>query len=248
MKLALTSLLSMARLIGLAQPSSVQTTQQWVGVVAKYPVSLTLTTTDHLTYGTLIYTRSGIPIRVVGTLEGTSLLMHEFDSKGNITGVYNGNRDNRGYSGTWFSPGASAKELPFSFQASAPASPPIPVKLPNLTGTYSYQFGPKASFATLYVQQTEANRVVVAMEGISGEPSRSQARIGKKPLSLLGGNQAIYTNNEYGKCAIKLTFFNGGAAVAYVGDGYDCGFGHNATVVGNYVRVDSKTPVFPKLE
>jgi hypothetical protein len=248
MKLALTSLLSVARLIGLAQPPSVQTTQQWVGMVAKYPVTLTLTTTDNLAYGTLVYTRSGIPIRVVGTLTGTSLLMHEFDAKGNVTGIYNGNCDGKGYSGTWFSPGASAKELLFAFQAAGPAAAPQAVKLPNLSGTYTYYFGPKAGFATLYVQQTETDRIVVVMEGISGEPSRSQARLGRKPLKLVGGNQAIYTSTEYGQCAIKLTFFNGGACVAYVGDAYDCGFGHNATVAGNYVRTDSRTPVFPKVE
>jgi hypothetical protein len=247
MKLALTSLVSVARLLGFAQPAAVQTTQQWVGAVAKYPISLTLTTTDNLTYGTLVYTRSGIPIRVVGTLNGASLLMHEFDAKGNITGIYSGNRAEAGYAGTWFSPGASAKELPFAFQAEGVASAPAPVRLGSLTGTYSYYLGPKAGFATLYVHQLSADRLVVAMEGISGEPSRSQAIIGKTPLRLVGGNQAIYANSEFGKCSIKLTFFNGGACVDYVGDGFDCGFGHNASVAGNYVRTDSKMPVFPKV-
>lgn len=246
MKNTLTSLWSVAKLVGLAESVPLQTTRVYEGHVGNYPVSLTLTTADNLAYGTLVYTRSGIPIQVVGTLYGSSLLMHEFDKKGNVMGVYNGKRTSKGFLGLWSSPSAAGPEMPFDLTGGITNKPEKPLKLTDLTGTYEYNFGPKASSATLYVQQLDARKIWMAMQGVSGEPARHLAIIDRTMLRL-SGNQAIYTSAEKGKCAIKLTFFNNGACVDFLNDSANCGFGDAATVRGNYVRTNSQTPLFQYL-
>lgn len=209
----------------------------------KYPVSLTLTTHDNLVYGTLIYKRSGVPIRVVGTLENGSMLLHEFDTRSGITGIFNGQASAKGYLGSWFSPKTNAKELTFSLtQISRSPAPALPSFDP--TGTYAYSFGKEAGAGTIYVQQTTNNQILVMMEANRGAPSYNMAIVEKTTLRLKG-NQAVYRSKEYGKCTIKLTFFEGGASVMYVGDDYECGFGNAATVTGNYVKTNSKAPTFP---
>jgi|GEM_PF-1024740 len=230
-----------------AQTTATRLIRTYEGVVNdKYPISLTLTTHDNLAYGTLIYKRSGVPIRVVGTLESGSLLLHEFDTKSGITGIFNGQASAKGYLGSWFSPKTNAKELTFSLtqlsRAPAPALPSF-----NPTGTYSYSFGKDAGAGQLYVQQKPDGQVMVAMEGNRGAPSYNMATVAKTTLRLRG-NQAVYSSKEYGKCTLKLTFFEEGTSVVYVGNDYDCGFGNAATVTGNYIKTSSKTPIFPKLD
>jgi hypothetical protein len=214
----------------------------------KYPVSLTLTTYDNLAYGTLAYKRTGLPIRVVGSLEGENLLLHEFDSKATISGIFNGKASAKGYLGTWFPAKAKAKELTFSLTQTSKQPAPAPPAF-NLTGTYGYNFGKEeeAPAGQLLVQQIGADKIVIAMDANRGAPSYNMATIEKTTLKLRG-NQAIYSNKEYGKCTIKLTFFEGGASIVYVGEDYNCGFGNAATVTGNYLKTSSKTPTFPKLD
>lgn len=245
MNTALTSFLSVARLIGLATPTATQTTQVYAGNVAKYPVSLTLTVSGNLAHGTLIYTRSGIPIRVVGTLNGTSLLLHEFDTKGTITGLYSGVQTALGYAGTWYSPSIPNKEMPFTLLTDAPGSAPKPVRLGNLTGTYAYSFGRKAGYATLFVQQTEPGKLIVAMQAAASESARTMLVVDRAVLRLTG-NQATYSGFEINNRTIRLTFFDGGACVHYVGGPEAADVGQ-ATVSGNFIRTDTKPPLFPQL-
>lgn len=245
MNTALTSFLSVARLIGLASPTATQTTQVYAGSVAKYPVSLTLTISGNLAHGTLLYTRSGIPIRVVGTLNGTSLLMHEFDTKGTITGLYSGVQTPLGYAGTWYSPSMPNKEMPFTLLTDAPVAAARPVRLGNLTGTYAYSFGRKAGYAKLFVQQTEPDRIIVAMQAAASESARTMIVVDRAVLKLTG-NQATYSSYEINNRTIRLTFFDGGACVHYVG-GSEPSEAGQVTVTGNFIRTDTKPPLFPQL-
>lgn len=214
----------------------------------RYPVSLTLTTDDNLAYGTLIYKRSGIPIRVVGSLEDNQMLLHEFDTKSGITGIFNGKASAKGYLGSWFAPKTNAKEMAFALtQTSEQVTPTRPSF--NLTGSYAYSFGKgeEAPAGELLVQQLGPDRIVVSMDAHRGAPSYNMATIDKTTLRLRG-NQAVYSTKEFGRCTIKLTFFEGGASVAHVGDDYDCGFGNAATVAGSYVKISNKTPTFQKAD
>jgi hypothetical protein len=224
-----------------------RTTRTFDGSVNdKYPVSLTLTTDDNLAYGTLVYKRSGIPIRVVGSLQGGNLTLHEFDKGSGVTGVFSGQASARGYLGQWFAPKINAKEMPFSLtQTSQQPAPSRTVGV--LTGTYAFNFGKESAAGELLVHQIGTDRVTIAFDANRGAPSFNLATIDKTTLKLRG-NQAVYSTKEFGRCTIRLTFFEGGVSVVYVGEDYDCGFGNGASVSGNYVKTSSKVPVFPKVE
>ncbi len=212
----------------------------------KYPVSLTLTTNANLAYGTLIYKRSGAPIRVVGTVEKGKLLLHEFYGKSTVTGIFNGQASAKGYLGSWISPKANAKELTFALTETSRNPAPAATTV-DPTGTYAYTFEKEGGSGQIYVKQLTGNQMAVVMDANRGAPSYNIARVDKTTLKLRG-NQAVYSSRNYGKCTIKLHFFEGGVSVVYVGSDYECGFGNAATVTGNYVKTSSKTPVFPKME
>lgn len=246
MKIALPSLLSVAKLVGLAQSAPLLTTQVFEGHVAASPVSLELSTSDNLAYGTLVYTRSKIAIQVVGTLSGSSLLMHEFDKRGTIVGIYSGKRTGKGFIGMWYSPSSIGKEMPFELRAGRVANALVPMEPTDLTGTYEYNFGPKARAATLLVQQADARHIWVALQGVTGEPIHHAATIDRTLLRLTG-NQAVYSSVDKGKCAIKLTFFDGGACVDFLNESPTYGFDDAATLTGNYLRTDADLPLFQPL-
>jgi hypothetical protein len=210
----------------------------------KYPVSLTLTTNENLLYGTLIYKRSGLPIRVVGTIEKGNLLLHEFYGKSTVTGIFNGQASAKGYLGSWFSPKANAKELTFALTETSRNPAPIATTV-DPTGTYAYTFEKDGPSGQIYIKQLIGNQIAVAMDANRGAPSYNMATVAKITLKIRN-NQAVYTSREFGKCTIKLHFFEGGVSIAYVGDDYECGFGNAATVTGNYVKTSSQPPTFPK--
>lgn len=79
------------------------------------------------------------------------------------------------------------------------------------------------------------------MDANRGAPSFNLATVEKTTLKIKN-NQAIYKSSEYGKCTIKLHFFEGGVSVAYAGTDSECGFGNAATVTGNYVKISTKKP------
>lgn len=208
----------------------------------KIPILMTLTFDDNLIYGTLVYKRVGQAIKVVGSLENGNVLLHEFDSKTEVTGIYYGTKKGDEITGFWSKPN-SEKEMSFNLKKASEIkieSAPI-----NTTGTYNYSFGKEAGTGSLYVNQISKDKIIVEMQALRGAPSYNQAIIEKTTLKL-NGNQALYENNEFGKCKLKIIFFEGGATIVYQDEAFECGFGNAATVAGNYLKYDSKVPKFEK--
>ena len=230
-------------LLGLGGESFAQTkvTQQgYDGFINnKIPISLSLTVDGNLVYGTLIYKKVGQPIKVIGTVEQGSLLLHEFAAKAEITGIYYGVKKGDEVSGTWSSP--SGKEMPFIIKKTATVALEKS-EVRSVTGSYAYNFGKDGGTGNLYVQQIN-DKIIVEIQAVKGSPSYNQAIIEKKSLKLVG-NVAIYENNEFGKCKLKISFFEGGANIIYLDEAYECGFGNAASVVGNYLKFDNKAPKF----
>lgn len=203
---------------------------------------MTLTFDDNLIYGTLVYKKVGQAIKIVGSLENGNVLLNEFDSKAEVTGIYYGTRKGDEITGFWSKPN-SDKEMSFSLKKTSNIkieSEPI-----NVTGTYAYSFGKEAGTGSLYVNQIGKDKIIVEMQAIRGAPSFNQAIIEKTTLKL-NGNQAIYENNEFGKCKLKIIFCESGATIIYLDEAFECGFGNAATVAGNYLKYDSKVPKFEK--
>ncbi len=229
--------------VGLGSESFAQTKvsqQSYDGFINnKIPINLSLTVDANLVYGTLIYKKVGQSIKVIGTLEQESILLHEFAAKAEITGIYYGTKKGDDIAGTWSSP--NGKEMSFSIKKMASVALEKP-EVKSVTGSYAYNFGKDGGTGNLYVQQIK-DKIIVEIQAVKGPPSYNQAIIEKKSLKLVG-NEAIYENNEFGKCKLKISFFDGGANIIYLNEAYECGFGNAASVVGNYLKFDNKAPKF----
>ena len=212
------------------------------GFINKFPISLSLTFDANLVYGTLLYKRVGQPIKVIGSLEGDEFSLHEFGEKTEITGLYSGTKKGDEISGIWSSP--NGKEMKFNVTKTASNEIEKP-ELKSANGSYAYSFGKDGGTGNMYVQQIAKDKIILEIQAVKGPPSYSQAIIEKKTLKLVR-NEAIYENNEFGKCLLKISFFEGGASIIYLNEAYDCGFGNAASVVGKYFKFDSKSPKFEK--
>jgi hypothetical protein len=205
-------------------------------------INLALTFDGNLVYGTLIYKKVGQPIKVIGTIEQESFLLHEFGEKAEITGLFYGTKKGDDVSGSWSSP--SGKEMKFSIKKTTTGQIDKP-ELKTVTGSYAYSFGKDGNTGSLYVQQVNKEKIIVEMQSIKGPPSYNQAAIEKTSLKLVN-NEAIYETKEFGNCKLKISFFEGGANIIYLDNAYDCGFGNGASVVGNYLKYENKAPKFEK--
>jgi len=214
--------------------------QTYEGLINKFPISLSLTFDANLVYGTLVYKRVGQPIKVIGSIEGDEFSLHEFGEKTEITGLYSGTKKVDEISGIWSSP--NGKEMKFNVKKTA-SSEIEKSELKSATGSYAYSFGKDGGTGNMYVQQLAKDKITLEIQAVKGPPSYNQAIIEKTSLKLVR-NEAIFENNEFGKCLIKLSFFEGGANIIYLNDAYDCGFGNAASVVGKYFKFDSKAPKF----
>ena len=225
--------------LGFAQTK--QTLQTFEGQInGKIAITLALVLEDNLVYGTLRYKVVGEAIKVIGSVENNKVLLHEFDSKGNVTGVYFGTKKGDVIAGSWTSP--SGKEMSFSVKKTAIA-PIDKVENKTITGTYAYAFGKEGGSGNIYVRQIDATKAIVEMQAVKGGPSYNQATVEKTTLKLMN-NQAVYENKEFGKCKLKMSFFEGGLSIIYLDEAYECGFGNGASVSGNYLKIDGKAPKF----
>jgi hypothetical protein len=215
--------------------------QTFEGFINKrIPINLSLTFDANLVYGTLTYKKVGQPIKVIGTIESDIFLLHEFAAKAEVTGIYYGTIKDGEISGSWSSP--NGKEMSFSIKKTAATQIDKPEPKP-VTGSYAYSFGKDGGTGNMYVQQIGKDKIIVEIQAIKGPPSYNEATIEKTSLKF-SRNQAIYENKEFGKCLLKISFFDGGANIIYIDEGYDCGFGNAASVIGNYMKFDSKAPKF----
>jgi hypothetical protein len=209
------------------------TQQTYEGMINnKFAITLALTSDGNLMYGTLTYKKTGQPIKVVGSLEKDNALLHEFDVKGNVTGTYFGSITNGVFAGSWSSP--RGKDMPFLVKKTAQNS--VNRARFDVSGTYAYDFGKDNGSGKVTVKVLPKGNIAVTMDAVTGGPAYNMALIEKATLKL-ADNVAVYSNNEFGKCKLQLTFFDGGVSIIYLDEAYECGFGNAASVVGNYLKV-----------
>lgn len=200
----------------------------------KIPVKLTLVSDGEVAYGSVVYTKKGVPISVVGTLENGNFFLNELLPNGQVSGVYSGTTKADSMVGMWSAPKIDAKELPLDLRLLQQKSVKRPA-LKNVAGTYAYAFGKDGSVGNMRVAQPKPGQISVSFDNVTGAPARNQATISKTTLKLVN-NQAVYSSSEFGKCKFTITFLENGARVSYTDEAYQCGFGNAATVTGNYIR------------
>ena len=216
------------------------TQQTFEGTINKtIPIVLTLTNDGTAAFGNVVYKKKGIPITVVGRMEGKTLFANELMPDGTVTGTYSAEIENGVGNGLWTS---GQKELKLSLKQTKTTTIARPA-LGDVTGTYQYSFGKKGAFGSLIVQQLAADKVAIAFECVTSAPAHNMATVEKTTLELVG-NEAIYSNKEFGECQFRIKFSGNSAQVSYVGEAYSCGFGNAASTVGNYTRSNASKPKF----
>jgi hypothetical protein len=208
----------------------------------KIPITLTLNFDGGTVFGNVVYKKKGIPISVIGYQSKNTLFLHELMPDGQATGIYSAEMKGDKITGTWNAIKANAKDLSLSLSKTQEQN--IPRKsLKSVTGTYRYSFGEDGGAGEMLVQQIGNDKVAISFNNVTSAPAYNMASIGRTVLKYTN-NQAIYSNQEFGKCKFKITFLENGARVDFMEDAYDCGFGHNASTEGNYIRVNSSLPKF----
>ena len=78
---------------------------------------------------------------------------------------------------------------------------------------------------------------------VKGELSANTGELDGK--ASIEGDAAVYESAEFGPCKITIKFLKPGTIkVSQDGTDADCGFGHNVSSDGTYVKVSSKKPKF----
>lgn len=195
---------------------------------------------DNLIYGQVVYKKE--PIQIIGSKDGNSISLREFDAKGQITGSYFGEIKGDIFSGSWYGSKKDAPEMKFTAKKISQKSVERPI-ITSLTGTYKYIYAEDNGVGTIEIQQLGKDKIAFAGLSLTHGPAYNQAIVDKITLKLTN-NQAVYSNNEFGKCKFKLSFAPTGLSIDYIEDAYECGFGNNATLSGSYIKTDGKVPKF----
>lgn len=209
----------------------------WQGNVdGKYPVLMWFRRHEDVVMGSLFYTAyKGGEIKLFGTVEGNDCKMLEMSPSGNISGVWYLSLGESGAEGRWYSPEKrKLYNASLMYTDTAVHIAPVDSIGKDVSGIYFYYYGAEGGQGYMEVVQ-KGTDVKIGFENVTGAPAHNIASLDGVTLPLFN-NEAVYTSNEYGECSFRIRFFNGFAVVNYVDGKNDCGFGHNATVDGVYVR------------
>ena len=117
----------------------------------------------------------------------------------------------------------------------------VPQKSRNVTGTY------RNRWSEFKIQALGVNRLHVRFDGtyqykVNGEMT---ANLGTgEGMTKLNGNVAIFVPQGTTSCSISLTFVGQKLIAKQTGSDADCGFGHNVTADGTYIKRSSRPPKF----
>jgi hypothetical protein len=122
-----------------------------------------------------------------------------------------------------------------------PSSTASQLKAKSLTGTYSNRNG------EFKIQGLGVNRLHVRFDGsypykVNGEMTANTGT--GDGMTTLKDNVAIFVPKETQGCSISLTFVGRKLVAKQTGSDADCGFGHNVTADGTYIKRSNRPPKF----
>lgn len=127
------------------------------------------------------------------------------------------------------------------------------VSAAEVNGTFRHSFGGKykGSSSEIKVFALGGGKLHIGMDLIypyTMQNGELMANIGELDgKATITGDTAVYESEEQGKCRITIKFVKPGTIkVSQDGEDFSCGFGHNVSSDGTYVKVSSKKPKFEK--
>ena len=121
----------------------------------------------------------------------------------------------------------------------------------EVNGTFRHSFAGKykGSASEIKIWALGGGKLHIAMDLIypytlpNGELMANTGELDGK--ASITGDTAVYESEETGKCRITIKFVKPGTIkVSQDGEDFSCGFGHNVSSDGTYVKVSSKKPKF----
>lgn len=187
--------------------------------------------------GSITYQKTGQPIIVLGKfLTDGTFFLRELGKDGNVSGVLSGSENGGKLSGTWYAPGTD-RELELAMDAVAvkeEGTVPWPYAATSISGSYGYHYGKEGPQGTISVTKT-GETYSLAIDCVTGAPGYNQASVEAAGLRLDG--HTLRHKVPGMDCEVSVEFFDGFAFVGFVDEQTDCGFGHNATVEGEYLKL-----------
>ncbi len=203
----------------------------------KIEASLSLHGLGDVVRGTITYKKSNKPIILLGKfLTDGTFFLHELQPDGNITGVLSGTESSHKLIGSWYAPGTD-KELKLEFDAvtvQEEGSVDWPYAAQSVGGDYEYHYGKDGPMGSLIVKQS-GEKVRFKFDCLGSAPGRNMALVDESSATLVG-NEVVYKVPEL-DCKFRIQFFDGFAMVGYLDEHYDCEFGHNASIEGEFLKV-----------
>ncbi|HEX6750127.1 MAG TPA: hypothetical protein VF092_22725 [Longimicrobium sp.] len=124
-------------------------------------------------------------------------------------------------------------ECPFRAPPLAPGA--------SVTGTWEMRMGPSAG-CSLEVEQLPRSRIHFLLDCSRGGPSYN---VGSAEDTIpISRGVAVYRSDEFGRCEIRFTFFDGWMRARHEEEGGGCGFGHNVYASGTYRHTRTARPRF----
>lgn len=206
----------------------------------KIPVAVWLRVidADSIVEGAVTYTagKSKTPIRLLGTLTSEGCYISEFLPDGTVSGIWGGRLTATGFSGNWSAP-LGNKQYTFTLQpADTAISVPDYRADGDITGTYEFRYGEEGGMGALNVQQLGNGRMIYNIDANIGAPSFNTAATEEETLGIQGYTAVYHSSDEFGECSYRIRIYRDFAVVDYPTEDYMCGFGHNASVAGVFLK------------
>ncbi len=203
----------------------------------KLDASLDLYGLGDVVRGTITYKKSGKPIMVLGSFrtDGTFFL-REYQPDGNVTGVISGTEKSKKLIGSWYAPGTD-KELKLDFDVvtvQEEGTVTWPYSAKGISGEYGYHFGKEGPSGVLIAKQV-GDKVRFSIDCVTGAPGHNMAMVDAAEAPLI--ETGLHYKVPELDCEFQIQFFDGFAVVTFVDEKYDCEFGHNASIEGEFVKL-----------
>jgi hypothetical protein len=223
-------------------------TSVWQGTISnKTEMTLTLTFSKDVVYGNVVYKKSGKPILLIGYRDDqNNFSVNEYYGSKEVTGIYSGAiRSKDSISGYWYG-GNYEEGQKFTISRKETTSDTAPEFKEDFTGNYAFHYaGENGAFGSMAVG-LKGDSVTYSFDCATSGPGFNLASI--MATSKLENNYAKYSEkNEYGLCEFEIFFVPGVDLVRHADGGWECGFGHNASVSGCYFKENNIQPDFDKI-
>jgi hypothetical protein len=214
----------------------------WKGKLGgKIPVFVHYQLEGDLVVGEITYlkTKKKTPIRLIGEVHnGSFYRLLEYDPKGTITGIIEGNVIKGAFTGKWIAP-STQKELALNLQSSDSliVKRNFKARPDQLFGTYAYAYGEEGYSGQLEISEAEngeADFYLISLTSLNMGPNIAEI---ERDRVKLEGDHFTYTIPYSESCEVRVDFYKDFARVQYLNGDCPGQFGHNATVEGIFVKV-----------